>query len=238
MKLYNVSFIRSDRYQKLLDVFIYSAKFHMPKIELEIEHIDPPPQAKNGGDQHHVDCNHSFLREIEYAIHSKEELAVCDTDLMFLRSIEDVSKRNFDIAITVRKVARKYNTGLWFTKPTSKAVDFLKLWRDKTILVTENFDTMWPRYKEYAGIDQISLHLALQDNLKKDYAHVIKLPCVEWNATQDEWEFITPKTRVIHIKSILRRILINDWDIDENHKYLIPLIQRFQAYLETARGNG
>lgn len=223
MKIITVFFARKKKYNKLLKVFQRSLKKEMPGSSYEIVRIKKPENI-----DHKRDTAYAFLAACEYALKSKEVLAICDTDLLFTGDIRTVEEKTFDIAITTRN-SIKYNTGLWFFKPTKKARLFLKRWMKNTKLIMDNFcrfeDFSW----QHGGIDQASLYLTIQKN---NYAKILELPCKTWNATQSEWKFIDENTKVIHIKSQLRGFCVGDHDIDEKFNYLIPIIEKWRSYLK------
>ena len=81
----------------------------------------------------------------------------------------------------------------------------------------------------HGGIDQASLHMTLLKN--KSRAKIIELPCIEWNATQSEWKQMTPKVRVIHVKSKLAGACLGK-DIPEGHEYMNYLIKKWKGFLK------
>jgi len=223
MKIIAVYFERKAHYKKLLTVFEKSAAKIMPDIEVEILKI---PMPKNI--DHKRDTAFAFLAAAEYALKSKECLAIADVDLMFTRSIADVFKIPFDIAVTIHTIKkRKYNTGLWFYRPTDNAREFLKEWINKTIKIKAGFNN---KYKNigHGGIDQAALYFTDQNNKK---ANIKELLCQEWNSTQYEWRNIDRNTRVIHIKSKLMLATFDRIEIPKGHEYMKPIIKKWRSYL-------
>jgi hypothetical protein len=200
MKIVTVYFNRKHRYEKLLTVFKSSLKRVMPKAKIKI--IKPVIIKKYNRKN---DITMSFLASAYYAFKSKERLIVADVDLMFLKRIDDAFNSDFDIAITVRKDRDKYyNTGLWFYRPTEGAKRFLDLWIKETERLIKEAQQTKRWIFTHGGVDQMSLHHILERNEKENFANIKKLPCLIWNACQTEWDHVTNKTRVIHIKSKLR----------------------------------
>lgn len=224
MKIITVFFARSNKYHKLLKVFENSLKAHM--IDVDYERIDIP---KPENIDHKRDTAFAFLAAAKHALyHKKGILAVADCDLMFLKSIESISNYDFDIAITTRN-KMKYNTGLWFMRPTKAAQKFIIQWIIKTNYLKDNFCEKEGYCWEFGGIDQAALHDTIKKNKK---AKVLELPCVEWNATQSEWKNINDHTRVIHIKSALREFCCKPKKKPgEKYEYLKPLIEKWRDYL-------
>lgn len=218
MKIVTVYFERKSKFRTYLKVFKISAKKTMPKANIEIIKPDMPVNI-----DHKRDTAFAFIAAAEYALNSKESLAVCDVDLMFIKSIMDIEKKSFDIAVTTRN-KMKYNTGLWFYRPSKQSRAFVKEWIKNTHKIVNNFC----KYEEFSwkngGIDQASLALTVKKN--KD-CKIHELPCLEWNATQSEWKHVTEATRVIHIKSKLAQVAFGK-PIPEGHEYMEPLIKKWK----------
>ena len=224
MKIITVFFARSPKYNKLLKVFETSLKLHMPNIDYQRIDI---PKPKNI--DHKRDTAFAFIAAAKHALyHKKGIIAVADCDLMFLKSIENIKQYDFDIAITTRK-KMKYNTGLWFMRPTKEAKKFLIEWMIKTVYLMKNFCEQEEFCWDHGGIDQAALHLAIQKNTE---TKILELPCMEWNATQSEWRNINDQTRVIHIKSKLREFCCKLKKVPgEQYQYLNPIIETWRYYL-------
>lgn len=178
------------------------------------------------------DITESFLASAYYALKSKERLIVADVDLMFLKPVDDAFNHDFDIAITVRKDRDKYyNTGLWFCRPTDKAKLFIRLWIEETERLIKNAIKTNRWIFTHGGVDQMSLHHILERNEKEGFAKIKKLPCLIWNACQTEWDHVTNKTRVIHIKSKLRNWVLKHQTPREHLQSIRKLGSIWRTYL-------
>lgn len=230
MNIVTVCFERKKEFAKLLKVFQKSAKATMPNVNLKIiKPVMPENRDNNKYRRRKRDNAFAFATAARYALKSKELIAVADVDLMFIKSIEDVADLDFDIAITVRPKQKraKYNTGLWFLKPSERSKLFIRKWIQKTNYLMKNFVRFTDYILSKSGIDQASLCMTM-DRIKD--IKIIELPCQEWNATQSEWENVNEKTRVIHIKSQLRLAVFNKKkDIAE---YMFPLIKIWKGFLK------
>lgn len=225
MTIMTAFFARKKKYNALLKVFKNSMRAIMPKVKFRLLKIKKPENI-----DHKRDTAFAFIAAAKYALaHNKGILAVADCDLMFLQSIEDINRLQFDIAVTTRN-KMKYNTGLWFMKPTARAKKFIERWIFNTEIIMNNFckyeDFCW----QHGGIDQASLFMTLQKNKK---ASVLELPCQIWNATQSEWRNVDYNTRVIHIKSKLRLAVFGKLTVDKEGEfnYLLPLIKKWRSFL-------
>lgn len=191
-------FEEREEYKNLLKIFRSSALKHMPYADIRIIEGDKINREKL---DHHQDTFIGFKLAAEYALKLNKPCAVCDIDLMFKKSIKDVFEKDFDIAVTIRDLPARYNTGMWFYKPTHEAKVFLEQWIHYTGIFARNFEEIQDGIKKYAGIDQYSLACMIKKNHK---AKILELPCQEWNAEQSSWKYINDKTRVVHLKSQLR----------------------------------
>ena len=224
MKIISIFFQRKPYFGKLKKVFENSLLSCMPHVNYEIIQMKKPKKI-----DHKRDCAYAFLEAAKKVLIQRELTVVCDIDLLFLKPIFDIQKFNFDIAITVRK-SIPYNTGLWVYNPTDRAKKFLDKWVIYTQTIMKNFS----KYEQFSwdngGIDQASFSWLMKKNKNNEIATVKKLDCQEWNATQSEWNKIDNKTKIIHIKSKLRKACFNkNFNFDE-YEYLKPLVQIFKDF--------
>lgn len=222
MKIVAAYFDRKNKYKILLEVFKKSIKAIMPKVEVNILKTEEPKNISRKNDM-----AHAFNVAAKQAINSGCNVAVCDIDLLFIKSIEPAFKLDFDVAVTVRS-KYKYNTGLWFMKPTAAAIKFVRLWIKCTKYLMLNAELESEIIEKYAGIDQASLAMAIKTNHN---AKILELPCTEWNSCQGEWKDFNNDTRVLHIKSALRGVAVKRKQPIEGQEYIIPLAEMWRAYL-------
>jgi hypothetical protein len=202
-----VCYDRDGRYQRLLNVFERSARAVMPNVGIEVLDEDGSEQNKPKAHAHKLNTAVAFIDAANWAVASGLRVAVCDVDLMFLRSIDSVWKREFDVAVTVRSGGARYNTGIWFMRPNKRARAFVEEWARITKVLSDTYPDRAEEIGKDGGIDQHGLRLAIKGNAG---ARIVELPCHEWNATQSEWDKINRITRVVHIKSMLRRAVLGD----------------------------
>lgn len=225
MKLVTVFFARSKAYQKFLTVWLKSAKKYMPDIPIKI--IKP---KKTKSIDHKRDTAIAFLEAAKYALNSDEPLMITDVDMMFTGRIDTIRNRKFDIAVTVRDYRAKYNTGLWFYRPTDGAKRFLVSWIYNTKWIVKNFKKCTELIGTHGGIDQASLWMTI--NLKHiRKINILELPCQIWNACQTEWENVNKRTKIVHVKSKLRLTATGRNKVPEDMQYLKPLIKKWRSYL-------
>ena len=230
MKIITTYFERDIRYRKLLNVFYNSAKEKMPAIPIEVLSFQPPVQkyTTNEINNHHWDTYYAFMAKINHALITPSNVLMADNDLIFLNSVEDVWKKDFDVAITVRNHRCRYNTGVCFARDTIAAKYFLTRWKDNTCAVANRFDLR--EIQTWWGIDQASLNLTIKEGIK---LKLLELPCQEWNAEQTNWRNVTTRTKIVHIKSGLRRIVFGLEKMNPRYYYLKPIVERIGYYENT-----
>lgn len=200
-------------YARLRTVFERSARATMPGVEIEVL---PVPRCASR--QHAMAA--CFLAAAERAIEAGAEVAVCDVDLLFLREIEAGFATPFDVAVTVRETRMRYNTGLWLYRHAG--APFVRLWCRWTREILAHPSRYRADLDRYGGIDQAALARAVAAA-----GNILELPCRIWNATQSEWAEVTAETRVVHVKSALRRACLG---LERPAPGLVPLVERFRAW--------
>lgn len=203
-------------YARLRRVFERSAAAVMPGVEIEVLELGPRPGTRQDA---MADC---FVAAAERAIEVGGEVTVCDLDLMFLREIESAFAAPFDVAYTVRTTSLRYNTGLWFMRPSGRR--FVERWVAWTRKIQAS-PRMWRvELAAFGGIDQLALHFTVSEG----GAELLELPCQEWNATQSEWAAVDSLTRVVHVKSALRRAALGMERLSDPS--LAPLVEQFRRW--------
>jgi hypothetical protein len=234
LKIVTAYFHRADDYAKLLNVFTLSAQKHMPGIEIETVRFEVP-MRKYGIDpkfNHHMDTYFAFMAKTRAALKYSDPVCISDNDIMFRGSIEDVWALDFDIAVTTRDHECHLNTGVFFSRQTPAAKQFIVEWLKHTEEIATLFDI--DHISRHAGIDQAALFQTLEENKT---AKVLFLPCQFWNAEQTCWKTITNDTRVVHIKSKLRLIIFGKMKINKKYSYLSNIVKEIESYANTKRSD-
>lgn len=239
MKIITMFYGAQEEYNRLYSVFNASAKEIMPDVPIEVLKISEMPtfnRETKSKEEHHYFTAFAFEAIAKAVLESNEELAVCDVDLMFLKSIEDVWSLypHFDIAYTIRNYKHPFNTGIWFYRPTKEAKEFVKTWISDTRFLIKSF--YYGKRKiiyNDSGIDQAALRRTLLKKATTIKAQ--KLNCVEWNAEQSSWHLMDERTRIIHVKSLMRRVVINNTELPEEKNFLIPYIEKWRNYENSSR---
>lgn len=217
MKIVAAMMESAGYYARLRRVFERSAAAVMPNVTVEVIELGERPGTRQDA---MADC---FVAAAERAIEAGGEVAVCDLDLMFLREIESVFAQPFDVAYTVRATSLRYNTGLWFMRPSGRR--FVELWTEWTRKIQASPREWHTLLRVFGGIDQLALHFAVVEGGGCD---LLELPCREWNATQSEWAAVDESTRVVHVKSALRRAALGMERL--KNPSLAALVERFRRW--------
>jgi hypothetical protein len=146
--------------------------------------------------------------EILTTIPDNDTVIFTDCDMLFLKDPGEVFSRDFDIAYTERTQSKwTINGGVLFVKVNPRSRDFMNHFVNVNKMMFEDPDFHQPWKNKYAGMNQSALGCILE--MKKHEAKLISLPCAEYNSCGEDWPFITEKTRILHIKGQLRKILFN-----------------------------
>jgi hypothetical protein len=214
-------------YDRLLNVMIRSAGVTMPGQKVEVLRVEKTQyvQPNHTIDDHHTNTYFGFIPAAIAAFYSTEDIAIADADLMFSGDIRSVFYEPFDLAFTIRNERKKYNTGLWFARHTPAAKQFIKRWIEITHNIYRDFHL--GVVDHWGGIDQKSLADTIAEFPDINIRY---LDCQEWNCCQGEWRDRDEKTKVIHIKSGLRKLCLSRDGIPGKHLWLKPLVDQWRAY--------
>ena len=206
MRIVTVAFDYSgaDMYSRLLRVYEYSVRQHMPDATFEVVRIKAPDGENNR--QRSFVSNTWKLREwvrVLYEADPADEIVFTDCDMMAIGDVSDAFGYDFDVAYTRRRAKLPLNGGVVFARPTDKAIAFFKLWDEWNDRFYHDPVTHRPWRMTYGGMNQAALGKIL---CEVDYdATVIALPCEIYNAIDSDWGDLTDDCRMIHCKSNLRR---------------------------------
>jgi len=167
----------------------------------------------------------------------KGNIILSDCDMLLINSVKDVFDMDFDIAFTDRENLF-LNTGIVFIKnPNPNVKKFFEKWIKKIEYFSENPEYMEKyKYTYTVAVDQCSLGILLEEYEKKNNGLKIKyLPSSIYNSCQDTWEFINNETKIVHIKSELRKNIKSVFNGELRLKevepeYLQPIIKKWFEY--------
>jgi hypothetical protein len=215
---------RGDMYRRLARVLEHTAHTELEGWQILVEQITFKPDEYQSalGNISHA-WNTTKLRQwIDRALETSDgdEVLLIDGDCAIIKPLNPIWCQRFDIAYTVRPHGLPLNGGVVFLRMSRRVRGFLKSWWAKNLEFLNNADTHAPWRAKYAGINQSSFGFIIER--VNHGCHLIKLPCEEWNACAPSL-FDPRRTRVIHIKSALRRALFGIQNTIRSRS-MIPLI--------------
>ena len=199
------------QYDRLARVLRYTARQHCPSWDVRVEAIAPSLLAPCTGNPSHAwnTAKLDYWQAITAGMPDGTPLMLMDADMMILRPLDLLWKRPFDLAYTVRsrKASRlPLNGGVIALRLSAATRGALAQWRAINREMMENGRRHQPYHQKYAGMNQASFGALLEEGGLADL-EVLPLECQEWNCC--EWDLYTPETRIVHVKSRLRRAVFS-----------------------------
>lgn len=235
---------RRGEYERLLQALEKSVQHNSPKTPLNVVRFteDWVSQAANKfstkeAQQSFVD-NTNKMRAWEQVMLSHEDgdvLIIIDCDTLVLKDLSDVEADlgDNDVAFTMKyaKGHFPFNSGVIITRVNERSREFFKQWRE----INEQFLADGRKHEtyraKYGGINQAALGYMIDNNQIKGL-NIKPLTCQEWNCEDSEWINLDHRTRILHIKSDLRRACLTGrlpvtWSRKER---LFKGIEQFKKY--------
>lgn len=244
MKLYYNWFESPQRpdFKRMKDVFEFTVRKFNPEIEI-IEECSKYPDPKGNLRPVHYENVYKLRQWNDFVQGLTEPALLTDCDMMCIGDLSEIEKvtHKKDVYFTTR--SRDYsnvrcNAGVVYVKPTKEAKEFFKRW----LKASEEFnpdDKYWFRMLQiYKGATQTAL-ASIWDN---NQAVIGELPCLIWNATVFEWEYVDPElTKLVHIKSNLRLYILENYSAEKmgakDREYLLPLQQQWFQFENEMRAS-
>jgi hypothetical protein len=218
-------------FHRMAHVLAYSAYQHCPTWDIEVRHISPRPLVSALGIASHV---HN-TQKMEYwadAVAAAPDgacLLLIDADTVILQPLDDIWHQPFDVAYTTKQSRFPFNSGVVLVRVSPASRRFIETWRGENLRMLGDRLHHQEWRKRYGGINQASLGYALEHQLTK-HLRLLELPCVEWNCEDSAWRDFSPtRTRIVHVKSALRRAIFQMTVTDEAVRPLIKLWQDLEA---------
>lgn len=197
----------NKRYERLLNTFCKSINKNNPDVKIEKILIKAPKPRDSENkflisNTKKLECWYNYLKTT-----TEEKIIFADCDMLNLKKIE--CDLDFDIGITKRdNCVLPYNGGIVFVKNNDNGKKFIELWNYVNNKMYYEWRDIHAQYRlKYGGMNQAALGYLLE---KMDHGAKIKfLPCLTYNACDDNWKFINPKTIFVHIKGKLRRAVLS-----------------------------
>jgi hypothetical protein len=195
-------------------VLEFTARRHCPGWEVEVQRINPAPRRSPLGIASHA---HNTMKmdawaDVIAAAVDGERILLIDSDTMVLRPLDDVWDAEFDLAYTVKTTSRfPFNSGVVFLRVGEASRQFAAAWQRENVRLLEAPQEHQRWRRTYGGCNQAALGAMLEGGIVDRLdLRVLKLPCVEWNLEDSSWASFDPAlTRIVHLKSSLRRAVFN-----------------------------
>jgi hypothetical protein len=202
----------SDVYERLIKVFLYTIKENMPDAEPEVYKLPfPAPEDRRFQAQILKQRYWTYL-----ALKQIQNYIIMDLDMMVMGDMSHAFRYDFDIAYTSRRLHRKpLNGGMIFCRPTAATNNFWKEWLENCEEAYVNKSIQYRNNTECKGFAQSALWYTINNH--RHPVNIIDLPCVEYNACDEEWMNIDyTKIKAIHIKSRMRKSIFGPkWAPDQ-----------------------
>jgi hypothetical protein len=215
------------KWPRMAAVLRHCAEQHCAGWHVDIRGIEPEPLHSAIGMDSHVSNTQKmdYWASVVESCDDGDELLLIDADTMILRSLDDVWAHPFDMAYTTKSSRFPFNSGVVFLRVSDRVRDFAREWQrqNRRMLDDRVHHQTWRR--RYGGINQAALGYVLETKVAADLL-LLGLPCREWNCEDSSWATFDQTTRVVHIKSALRRAVFDAGGPEP----------RFQALVDIWRG--
>jgi hypothetical protein len=228
-------------YARMARVLEHTAHTHCPGWRINVGAVQPEPlqgpqrESKFVVNTQKLDLWCRTINEAPIG----DRICLIDSDTFLVNGLDDVWELDFDIAYTVRDYIIPINAGVLFVRVTPRTREFFRRWRRETVEMYADVAYHMQWKEKYGGMTQASLGRILEDD---DHGlNLLTLPCAEWNCEDSVWGTFDPaSTRVVHVKSGLRRLIFQGdvgapqhpwWTNDD----LAPLARRWDALEQEAK---
>jgi hypothetical protein len=223
---------QGDRYQRLADVWEYSIHKAMPKANVTLVKMPTPKDVKrNSG----FTSNHEKFKYWKAFIDSCDDgdhVVLMDVDTYMRQSIADAFDHDFDIGLTKRTaMAFPYNGGVVFVKVNDRSRRFIEFWSEIDYKMYHDKALHDPYRQKYRGQNQAALGYCLEHN--DTGAVVAEFRCSVYNACNDDWLKFCDVTRVVHVKSNLRRACLGETGIPSKLKPIVVEWRKLEKECDT-----
>lgn len=198
------------KYRRMANVFRATAEQHCSGWDLNLRWVDeldlPAHRSANKG---HV-ANTQKLEawnDIVQAAPDGARILLIDADTFFVNPIDDIWDHNFDIAYTAKRSKFPFNLGVIFLRATPAARAFFAAWTAENRHMLQK-KVIHRQYRaRFGGINQASFGRTLETQAVRG-VNLVGIPCETWNCEDSAWESFNPdRTRIVHVKSALRRAI-------------------------------
>lgn len=200
------------QFTSLAKVLELTAARHCPLWDRRIEMIGS--HSVRAAAEAFADNTHKLDRWNEFVQLQADgsRVLLLDADTFITNRIDDVWERPFDIAYTVRDASYRLplNGGVVFLRVNDRTKALMAAWAgaNRQMLTDKPLHRTW--YRKFGGMNQASLGYVLSRVDGAPNLAISQLPCREWNCEDSCWDaFDSSRTRIVHVKSALRRAVFN-----------------------------
>jgi hypothetical protein len=197
-----------DQWPRMARVLAASATAHCPGWSIEVRSIVPGKVSGAITSSYAANTQKlDYWVSVVAAAPDGAEIVLLDADTMVMGPLDAVWDRIFDLAYTRRAPSHPFpiNAGVIFVRANARSRAFLTRWRDENRRMLTDHQRHHTWRKQYGGINQAALGCVLQAG--GHAAELLELPCNVWNCEDSTWASFSDATRIVHLKSDLRRAL-------------------------------
>lgn len=203
----------TGKYERMARVFEATARSHCPGWDLNLRKVPEVNLACDRAARPGHIANTQKLEEWNGTIQGAHDGAcvlLIDADTFFVNPIDDIWAQDFDIAYTVKRSKFPFNLGVIFVRVSDRTRRFFAAWTAEN----RNMLTAKVEHRQYrdrfGGINQASFGRILETPAVLG-VNLLGIPCSTWNCEDSAWADFDPEaTRIVHVKSALRRALFDN----------------------------
>lgn len=200
------------KYERMAQVFAATARRHCPGWDLNLRKVDALDlHAHRSASQGHV-SNTQKLEDwnaIVQAAPDGARILLIDADTFFTNPIDDIWEQDFDLAYTVKRSQFPFNLGVIFVRVSDHTRTFFTAWTEQNRRMLLHKVIHRQYRSRFGGINQASFGRVLETQAALA-VNLLGIPCSEWNCEDSAWSMFDPAdTRIVHVKSALRRAIFD-----------------------------
>lgn len=214
-------------YERMARVFLATAQQWCPDWQINLRNVDVRDLDRHPRALPSHVANTQKMEEwndIVQRAPNGSRLLLIDADTFFTRGITDVWRTRFDIAYTTKESRFPFNSGVVFVRANPRAKAFFRAWAEinREMLLDARSHSPWRQ--KYGGINQAAFGRMLESEAA-EALNIVGLPCQEWNCEDASWAAFDPAvTRIVHVKSALRRAIFNGCPLSARKWGVRPLV--------------
>lgn len=219
-----------DQWPRLARVLKYSAGQHCPTWQTQIVELTPDADLLKRARMESEAHNTQKLKYWAQAVIDAEDgdrMLLIDSDTAILRPLDAIWDQPFDVAYTVRPQPAMFpfNAGVIFLRVSPRVKVFMGRWEAENDRMFGDVVHHHEWRRRFAGINQAAFGAILASDIAASI-EILELTCPEWNCEDASWEQFDPDvTRILHLKSMLRRSVFN---LSPTPVWLRPLAERWR----------